>query len=107
RRRGKPADVARQPIVRVNKVVVTEFVMSFGTEDTRGEGTQLARKILLGEPSVRSGGDVADDPPGRHLHGGWKISTGRSGEDLDFGACGSHPLGELDDIDVHATGVTG
>src|SRR4029450_3456303 len=102
RRRGKPADVARQPIVRVNKVVVTEFVMSFGTEDARGEGAQLARKILLGEPSVRPGGDVPDDQPRRHLPGGWKISAGRSGEDLDLRAGGSHPLGELDDIDVHA-----
>src|SRR5512132_4123436 len=81
--------------------------MSFGAEDARGEGAQLARKILLSEPSVRPGGDVPDDHPGRHLYGRWKISTGRSGEDLDLGACGSHPFGELNDIDVHATGVAG
>jgi hypothetical protein len=64
---GQPAHLAGQPVVRVNDVVVARLVLGLLSQDGGGEGTELARQLLLAKALERAGADVPDGHPGDHL----------------------------------------
>src|SRR5205085_9511907 len=70
-----------------------------------GERAQLAREVVLVEPFIRTGGDVADEYTRRELGDRRQLARRGAGEDLDLDAQGGEPLGDLADPDVHAAGV--
>ena len=66
---GQPAHLAGEPVVGVHEVVPPLGPRGLGPHHPGGEGAQLARQVLLAQPLVRPGGDVADHHPGRQLGG--------------------------------------
>ena len=61
------ADLAGQPVVRVDHVVVAGLVRSLGAQHVTGERAQLAGRSVLASPSKRPGDDVADENAGTQL----------------------------------------
>ncbi len=57
---GQPADLAGEPVVRVDDVVVAGLVLGLLAQDGRGEGAQLGGEFLLAQALERAGADVAD-----------------------------------------------
>ena len=66
---GQPAHLAGEPVVGVHEVVPPLGPRGLGPHHPRGEGAQLAGQVLLAQPLVRPGGDVADHHAGRQLDG--------------------------------------
>src|SRR5690606_27809941 len=81
---GEPADVAGEPVVGVDQVVVAGAVAGPGLHHAVGEGTQLGRQVFLGETLVGARVDVPDEDTGGQLDGGREGGGGRAGEDLDL-----------------------
>jgi hypothetical protein len=104
---GQPADLPGQPVVGVHDVVPAGLVRGLDPQDAGGQGAQLGRQVLLGQPLERTGGDVAHGDARRELDDGRQVAAGGAGEDLHLDAEGGQPLAGLDDVDVHATGVAG
>src|SRR5690606_34170696 len=104
---GEPADVAGEPVVGVDQVVVAGAVAGPGLHDAVGEGAQLGGQVLLGESLVGTGVDVPDEDAGGEVHGGREGGGGGPGEDLDLDVDGGEALREFHDVDVHAAGVAG
>ena len=92
----------------VDGVVVADRVGRLGAQHLAGEDAQLAGQLGLGQPLERAGGDVAhQDPVGRpSTVGGSAEVVARVNTSTSMPRCGE-PLGELDDVDVHAAGVAG
>ncbi|GAA2968306.1 hypothetical protein GCM10020227_40650 [Streptomyces flavovirens] len=104
---GEPADLAGEPVVGVDEVVVAGAVAGPRLHHPVGEGAELGGQLLLGQPLVRTGVDVPHQHAGGHLHRGGQGSGGGPGEYLHLDADRGEPLGQLDDVDVHTAGVTG
>ncbi len=104
---GEPADVAGEPVVRVDQVVVAGAVTGPGLHHTVSEGAELGWEFLLGQALVGARVDVPDEDARGHLDGGREGGGGRAGEDLDLDVDRGEALRELHDVDVHAAGVTG
>ena len=104
---GEPADLAGEPVVRVDDVVVARLVLGLLAQDGGGEGAQLGGELLLAEALERAGADVADRHARAHLDDRREVAGGGAGEDVDLDAAGGEAAGGLDDVDVHAAGVAG
>ncbi|GAA3096283.1 hypothetical protein GCM10020254_46880 [Streptomyces goshikiensis] len=104
---GEPADVAGEPVVGVDEVVVAGAVSGPGLHHAVGEGAQLCRELLLGEALVRARVHVAHEDAGGELDHGGEAALGGPGEDLDLDVDRGEALGELHDVHVHAAGVAG
>ncbi|MGX1369120.1 hypothetical protein RKD19_004479 [Streptomyces canus] len=104
---GEPADVAGEPVVRVDQVVVAGAVTGPGLHHAVGEGAQLGGEVLLVEALIGARVDVADQDAGGHLDGGRQTAGRRAREDLDLDVDRGEALRELDDVDVHAARVAG
>ncbi len=104
---GEPADVAGEPVVGVDQVVVAGPVPRPGPHHAVGEGAQLRGEVLFGEPLVGAGVHVPHQHAGRQLDGGREHGGGGPGEHLDLDADGGELPGQFDDVDVHPAGVTG
>ena len=102
---GQPADLPRQPVVRMDDVVPARLVVRLRAHHACGERTQLGRQVQLGQPFERPGGDVPHQHTGVHLEGRRLVAGRGAGEDLDLGAGVGQPLRGLDHVYVHATGV--
>lgn len=89
----------------VHEVVVAGPVTCPRLHHAVGEGTELAGQLLLGEPFVGAGVDVAYEHPGGELDAGRQPARGGLGEDLDLDVDRGEPLGELHDVDVHTARV--
>ncbi len=103
----QPADVAGEPVVGVDQVVVAGTVAGPRLHHAVGEGAELRGQLLLGEPLVRTRVDVPDEDAGGQLDGGREGAGGGPGEDLHLDVDRGQPLGQLHDVDVHPAGVTG
>ncbi len=103
---GEPPDLAGEPVVRVDEVVVALGGVGGRAHDAGGKGAQLARQVLLAEPLVRPRRDVAHEHPGRQLDHRVEVGRRRAGEDLHLDAAPGELAGHLDDIDVQATGIS-
>ncbi len=104
---GEPADVAGEPVVGVDEVVVAGAVAGPGLHHAVREGAQLGREVLLGEALVGPRVDVPDEDARGELDRGREPARRRPGEDLDLDVDRGQALGQLHDVDVHAAGVTG
>src|SRR5690606_31201243 len=67
---GEPADMAGEPVVRVDEVVVAGTVARPRLHHAMGEGAQLGGQLLLGETLVRARVDVPDEDAGGQFDGG-------------------------------------
>ncbi len=103
----QPADLAGEPVVRVDEVVVARPVTCLGAQHPVGEGAELGREVLLEQALVRPGGDVPDEHTGGELDGRRVVRADRPGEHLDLDVELGEALGQLDDVDVHPARVTG
>ena len=99
---GEPAHLARQPVVRVDDVVVAGLVLGLLAEHGGGEGAELGGQLLLAQALEGSGADVPHRHAGGHLDDRREVAGGGAGEDVDGDAAGGEALGGLDDVDVHA-----
>lgn len=104
---GEPADLAGEPVVRVDDVVEARLVLGLLAQDGSGEGAQLRGELLLAEALERAGADVAHRHARAHLDHRREVAGGGAGEDVDLDAAGGQAAGGLDDVDVHAAGVAG
>ncbi len=104
---GQPADVAAEPVVGVDQVVVAGPVARPGLHHAVREGAQLRGQLLLGEAFVGARVDVAHEHAGRQFDGGRQGAGGGAGEDLDLDVDRGQALGQLHDVDVHAARVAG
>ncbi len=104
---GEPADMAGEPVVGVDQVVVAGAVAGPGPHHAVGEGAKLGGQLLLGQALVRTGVHMPYEDARGQLHGGRQGARRRPGEDLDLDAQGGELLGQLDDVDVHPAGVAG
>jgi hypothetical protein len=104
---GVPADVAGEPVVGVDQVVVAAVVSGPGLPHAVREGAQVCGQVLLGQALVGSGGHVPYQDTGREFDAGRERGGGGPGEDLHLDVDGGEALGELDDVDVHPAGVAG
>ncbi len=104
---GQPADLPRQPVVRMHDVVVAGLMRGFGAKHTRRERTQLGGQVVLVEPLERPCHDVAHQHAGRDLDDGLIGRRRRAGEDLHLDAAAGHLQRALQHVDVHAAGVAG
>ncbi len=104
---GEPADVAGEPVVRVDQVVVAGAVTGPRLHHAVREGAQLGGEVLLRQALVGAGVDVADEDAGGELDGGRQAAGGRAREDLDLDVDRGEALREFHDVDVHAAGVAG
>ena len=102
---GQGADLAGEPVVGVDGVVVAERLRRLGAQHLAGEDAQLPGQLALGQPLERAGVDVVDQHPVRGLDHGRQGRAGRPGEDVDLDALLREPSGQLDDVDVHAPRV--
>ena len=101
------ADLAGEPVVRVHDVVPALVVAGLGPQHLAGEHAQLAGELALGEALERAGVHVVDGDAGERLDGRRQRRRGGARVDLDGDVAGGEPLGELDDVDVHAARVAG
>ncbi len=62
---GERADLAGQPVVRVDRVVVADRLGGLGAQHLAREDAQLGGQLLLGEPLERTRVDVPDRDPVR------------------------------------------
>jgi hypothetical protein len=104
---GEPADLAGEPVVRVDDVVEARLVLGLLAQDGGGEGAELRGELLLAEALERAGADVAHRHARAHLDHRREVAGGGAGEDVDLDAAGGKAAGGLDDVDVHAAGVAG
>ena len=104
---GQPADLAGEPVVRVHDVVVAGLVGGLGAQHPGRERAQLRRQVMLVETLERAGDHVAHQHAGRHPHRRRVGRRRRAGEDLDLDAAAGHVQRRLQDVDVHAAGVSG
>ncbi len=103
----QPADLARQPVMRMHDVVVPGLVRGLGAQHARGERAQLGGQVVLVQALERPGHDVADQHAGRDLHDGLIGRRRRAGEDLHLDAAAGHLQRALQHVDVHPAGVAG
>ena len=89
----------------VDEVVVAGPVSGPGLHHAVGEGAELRGQFLLGEAFVRARVDMPYEHTGRQFDGGREIAGGGAREDLDLDVDRGEPLGQLDDVDVHAARV--
>jgi hypothetical protein len=75
--------------------------------DPLGERTQLTGEVSLAQALEWPRDDVADVNPGRDLGLDRQTAIGHPGEDLDLDATLCETFGDLDDVDVQASRVTG
>ncbi len=104
---GQPADVAGEPVVGVDQVVVAGAVAGPGLGHAVGEGAQLGGEVLLGQALVGPGVHVPYQDAGGEFDDRWERGGGRPREDVHFDAGGGESPGEFDDVDVHSAGVAG
>ncbi len=104
---GKRADLAGEPVVGVDDVVVTERLGRLGPQDLAGEHAELAGQLGLGESLERPGVHVGHVDAVGQPYDGVGQAAGGAGEDVDLDPAGGQPAGYLDDVDVHAARVTG
>ena len=104
---GERPHLTREPVVAVHEVVVADRLGRLGAQHLAGEDAQLGRQLVLGQPLERAGVDVADGDPVAGLEDLVERRAGGAGEDVDLDAATGQPLGELDDVDVHAARVAG
>jgi hypothetical protein len=91
----------------VDQLVPPRGIGRLGAQHASGERAQLGRQVLLGETLERPGDDVPHQNPGGHLDDGWLVPAGGPREDFNLDPGLGQPPGDLDDVDVHASGVTG
>ncbi len=101
------ADLAGEPVVGVHDVVPALVVAGLGPQHLAGEHAELAGELALGEALERSGVHVVDRDAGERLDARREGRRRRARVDLDGDVPGGQPLGELDDVHVHAARVTG
>ena len=104
---GQPANLTGEPVVRMHHVVVPRFVVGFGPQHARSERAELGRQVVLVETFERARDHVAHQHAGGDRNHG-RVGRGRrSGEDLDFHTPSGHMQRGLQNVDVHAPGVSG
>ncbi|COW52285.1 Uncharacterised protein [Mycobacterium tuberculosis] len=103
----QPADLTRQPVVRVHDVVVTRFVDRLGAQHPGGERTKLGGQVVLVQTLEGPRHHAAHQHPGCHPHHRWICRCGGPGEDLHLDAPTGQVQRTLQHVDVHAAGVTG
>jgi len=91
--------------VRVQQVVPARFRLGLGPEHLKGELAYLCGQVLLVELLERASGHAADQDPWDQLGQRRRVTADRPGEDLNLAAAGGKPLGNLDNVDVQASGV--
>jgi hypothetical protein len=101
------ADLAGEPVVGVNEVVVAERLRGLGAQHLAREHAQLTRQLALGQALERAGVDVAHRDPVVHRQDRVELRRGGAREDVDLDARRGQAPGELDHVDVEATGVAG
>ena len=105
---GEPADLAGQPVVRVDEVVPARVVRGPRPAGRRRRRRRAARAgRSCDSPSSGPADDVPDEDAGSQLDGARRGAGGGPGEDLDLGAALGEPARGLRDVDVHAAGVAG
>lgn len=103
---GEPADMAGEPVVRVDQVVVAGAVARPCLHHTVREGAQLGREFLLRQPLVRARVDVPDQNTRGQLDLRGQGAGRGPGEDLHLDVLRGQPLRQLHDVDVHPARVT-
>src|SRR3954463_13459892 len=103
----QPADLAGQPVVRVNEVEVPRFVHRLDPQHTGRERAELRGEISLVQALERTGGDVTHAHARRELDDRREVTRGCPGEDLHIDAGGGETFGYFADVDIEAAGVTG
>ena len=89
----------------VYQVVVAGLALRLRPEHPTRHRAELAGQILLGQTLERTRDDVAHQDAGRQLDHRGQVPARGAGEDLDLGAERGQSPGQLDDVDVHASGV--
>ena len=105
---GEPADLAGQPVVRVDDVVPARLVGGLRAQHAGGERAQL-RRAGPSLPSPSNGPAVTcrtSTPGASSTTGGRSLLVARVKTSTSTPSCGQPP-GQLDDVDVHAAGVAG
>ena len=102
---GQPADLAGEPVVRVDEVVVAGRRVRGDAHHPGGEGAQLAREVLLGQALVGAGRHVPHDDARLDLDDGRLGGARGAGEEVDGDAATGELAGDLEHVDVHAAGV--
>ena len=99
---GLPADLPREPVVRVHEVVVPGRGVGGDPHHPGREGAQLSGQILLGQALVRPGREVAHDDPRLDLDHGRLGRARRAGEQVHGDVTTGQLSGHLEHVDVHA-----
>ena len=102
---GERADLAGQPVVGVDHVVVAERETGLGPQHLAGEHAQLTRQLSLAQALEGAGMDVPDSDAVPEIDDRVEPGRGRAGEDVDLDAGSGQPPGQLDHVDVHPAGV--
>jgi hypothetical protein len=102
---GQRSDLAGEPVVGVDGVVVAQRLHRLGTQHLAGERAQLTGQLDLRESLERARGHVAHEHAVRRFDDLRERGGGGPGEDVDRDALLGQAPGELDHIDVHPTGV--
>lgn len=105
--RGQPADLARQPVVGVDEVVVPAGVRRLGTEHARREAAELSGQIGLVQTLERSGRHLAHQDAGCGVDLRGIAGRGGPGEDLDLDPATGEAKRGLPHVHIHSAGVTG
>ncbi len=104
---GDPPGLPGQPVVGVDEVVVPGGAVRLGPQQSAGEGAQLRGQVVLGQALEGAGRDVVDEHARGRLGRGRLLRAGGAGEDLDLDAAARQLAGGVEDVHVHAAGVTG
>ena len=102
---GERADLAGEPVVGVDDVVVTERLGRLRAQHLAGEHAELAGQLVLRQSLERSGMHVGDLDAVGQLDDGVEQAARRPGEDVDLDAASGQPARHLDDVDVHPARV--
>ncbi|SKU23209.1 Uncharacterised protein [Mycobacteroides abscessus subsp. abscessus] len=104
---GEPARLTREPIVRVNQVVVARFVDRFGPQYPGGKGAQLGGQVVLVQPLEGTRDDIAHRHPVGDGDHGLVGRRGGTGENVDGDTPAGQLKGSLQHVDVHPAGIAG
>jgi hypothetical protein len=85
---------------------VAGVALDLDPQHVANEAAQLRREVVLLKALERAGGHVPHDDAGLGLDDRLLMTRRGAGEDLDLDAAGGELPGELEHVDVHATGVT-